>query len=186
MTVDPLEIEDTSDWLRSPTELETCTHYLRMLENEVQELNLHLRKAREDIFGLVQMYDQAITQRDDAMSNLRERSAQLASARKELYVVEISAKGHKREADRLKGMGGPGATTQNDHLGSQNIPNSLERASQYWLLSTARSYSPRKVYNESLSYRLRNIFLLGCPWCRPDCLALTFTQQRYDRFNQPN
>lgn len=102
--MDPLEIEDTSDWLGCPTELQTCTHYLRMLENEVQELNLHLRKAREDIFGLVQMYDQAITQRDDAMSNLRERSAQLASARKELYDLEISAKGHKREADRLKGM----------------------------------------------------------------------------------
>ncbi|XLM18107.1 hypothetical protein DKB71_18550 [Pseudomonas sp. PLMAX] len=97
-------MEDTSDWLGSPAELEMCTHYLCMLENEVQELNLHLRKAREDIFGLVQMYDQAITQRDDAMSNLRERSAQLASARKELYDLEISARGHKREADRLKGI----------------------------------------------------------------------------------
>ncbi|MBA4361978.1 hypothetical protein C1X35_32435 [Pseudomonas sp. FW306-1C-G01A] len=104
MTVDPYEIEDTSDWLGCPTELETCRHYLRLLENEVQELNLHLRKAREDIFGLVQMYDEAITQRDEAMSNLRERAAQLAIDRKELYDLEISARGHKREADRLRGI----------------------------------------------------------------------------------
>ncbi|WP_306461196.1 MULTISPECIES: hypothetical protein [Pseudomonas] len=102
--MDPYEIEDTSDWLGCPTELETCRHYLRLLENEVQELNLHLRKAREDIFGLVQMYDEAITQRDEAMSNLRERAAQLAIDRKELYDLEISARGHKREADRLRGI----------------------------------------------------------------------------------
>lgn len=30
-----------------------------MLENEVQELNLQLRTARENIFGLVKMYDAA-------------------------------------------------------------------------------------------------------------------------------
>ncbi|WP_436799875.1 hypothetical protein [Pseudomonas kielensis] len=52
------EIEDTSDWLGSPTELETCQQYMLMLENEVQELTLQLRKAREDIFGLVQMNGQ--------------------------------------------------------------------------------------------------------------------------------
>jgi len=104
MTVDPLDIEDTSSWLGCPTELETITHYKQMLENEVQELNLQLRTARENIFGLVKMYDEASTQRDEAMSNLRERSAQLASARKEVYDLEISARGHKREADRLKGM----------------------------------------------------------------------------------
>ena len=56
--MDPLEIEDTSDWLGSPTELETCRQYMLMLENEVQELTLQLRKAREDIFGLVQMNGQ--------------------------------------------------------------------------------------------------------------------------------
>ena len=102
--MDPLDIEDTSSWLGCPTELETITHYKQMLENEVQELNLQLRTARENIFGLVKMYDEASTQRDEAMSNLRERSAQLASARKEVYDLEISARGHKREADRLKGM----------------------------------------------------------------------------------
>ena len=56
--MEPYEIENTSDWLGCPTELETFTHYLRMLENEVQELTLQLRKAQENIFGLVQMYDE--------------------------------------------------------------------------------------------------------------------------------
>ena len=39
-TMDPTEIEDTDDWLGSPTPLETCRHSLRMYENEVQELTL--------------------------------------------------------------------------------------------------------------------------------------------------
>jgi hypothetical protein len=47
MTVAPLDIEDTSDWLGCPTEPEACRHYLRMLENEVQELTLQLRQARD-------------------------------------------------------------------------------------------------------------------------------------------
>jgi chromosome segregation ATPase len=102
--VDPLEIEDTSDWLGCPTELETCAHYLRMLENEIQELNLQLRKSRENIFGLVQMYTDASAQRDEAMRNLREKSGQLAIIRKELYDLNITAKGNKREADRLRGI----------------------------------------------------------------------------------
>lgn len=102
--MDPYEIEDTSDWLGCPTELETCRHYLRMLENEVQELNLQLRKAREDIFGLVDMYTEAGVQRDEAMRNLRERSSQLATARKELYDLDLIARGNKREADRLRGI----------------------------------------------------------------------------------
>ncbi|MGB6213677.1 hypothetical protein [Pseudomonas mandelii] len=74
--MDPYEIEDTSDWLGCPTELETCHHYLRLLENEVQELNLQLRSSRETIFGLVKMYDDASAQRDETMSNLRERSGE--------------------------------------------------------------------------------------------------------------
>jgi hypothetical protein len=102
--VDPLDIEDTSDWLGCPTERETITHYKLMLENEVQELNLQLRSARENIFGLVQMYDEASAQRDIAMSNLRERSGQLAKVRKELYDLDIAARGYKREADRLRGI----------------------------------------------------------------------------------
>jgi hypothetical protein len=55
MTVAPLDIEDTSDWLGCPTEPEACRHYLSKLENEMQELTLQLRQARggskyEDLF----------------------------------------------------------------------------------------------------------------------------------------
>jgi len=43
--MDRYEIEDTDDWLGSPTPLETCRHSLRIYENEVQELTLQLRQA---------------------------------------------------------------------------------------------------------------------------------------------
>ena len=69
--MDPLEIEDTSDWLGTPTELETFKHYLAMVENEVQELTLQLRKAREDIFGLVQMHSAAADERDHVRAKVR-------------------------------------------------------------------------------------------------------------------
>jgi hypothetical protein len=104
MTVDPLEIEDTSDWLGCPTELETCRYFLRVTENEVLELTLQLRKAREDIFGLVQMHADAIAQRDEAMASLRARSGESATLRKQLYDLDISARFHQREADRLRGI----------------------------------------------------------------------------------
>lgn len=100
--MDPLDIEDTSDWLGCPTELETCRYFLRVTENEVQELNLQLRTARENIFGLVKMYDDASAQRDEAMSNLRHRSGQLAIVRKELYDLAITARGYRREVNRLR------------------------------------------------------------------------------------
>ncbi|WP_256656967.1 hypothetical protein [Pseudomonas sp. BGI-2] len=73
--MDPLDIEDNSDWLRCPTELETCRYFLRITENEVQELTLQLRKAREDIFGLVQMHAKA----DLADSNRRSTDTETKS-----------------------------------------------------------------------------------------------------------
>ncbi|WP_244914204.1 hypothetical protein [Pseudomonas frederiksbergensis] len=69
--MDPLDIEDTSDWLGYPTELETIKHYSRMLENEVQELTLQLRKAREDIFGLVQMNSQLSSEKANLSRELK-------------------------------------------------------------------------------------------------------------------
>jgi hypothetical protein len=69
--VDLLDIEDTSDWLGYPTELETITHYKLMLENEVQELTLQLRKAREDIFGLVQMNSQLSNEKTNLSRELK-------------------------------------------------------------------------------------------------------------------
>ena len=104
MAVGRYDIEDTSGWLGCPTELETCRHYLRTLENEIQELNAQLRKAREDIYGLVQVHTGATAQRDEATKNLREKSGQLATARKRLYDLDIIARGDRREADRLRGI----------------------------------------------------------------------------------
>lgn len=56
--MDPYEIEDTSDWLGSPTRLETIKHYASMLEEDIQALRRELRAARENIAGLIQMNDQ--------------------------------------------------------------------------------------------------------------------------------
>lgn len=81
MIVDPYEIEDTSDWLGSPTELETCKQYMLMLENEVQELTLQLRKAREDIFGLVQMNGQLSNEKSKLKSELGNTNAQIEHLR---------------------------------------------------------------------------------------------------------
>lgn len=78
--MDPLDIEDTSDWLGCPTELETITHYNRMLENEVQELNLQLRTARENIFGLVKMYGEACGERDSLRAELTKCKAALSDS----------------------------------------------------------------------------------------------------------
>lgn len=86
------------------TELEICRHYLRMLENEVQELNLQLRNAKENIFELVQAHTEAAAQRDEAMKNPRKISEQLVAVRKQLYNFDITARGNKRESERLRAM----------------------------------------------------------------------------------
>jgi len=102
--MDPHEIEDTSDWLGSPTPLETCRHQLRMYENEFDELNLQLREAREKIFKLVEMHAEAIQQRDETMANLRTRSGEAANLRKKLYDLKISERFYEREAEKLRTM----------------------------------------------------------------------------------
>lgn len=56
--MDQYEIEDTSDWLGSPTRLETVKHYASMLEEDIQALRRDLRAAKENITGLIQMNDQ--------------------------------------------------------------------------------------------------------------------------------
>ncbi len=56
--MDPHEIEDTSDWLGSPTRLETVKHYASMLEEDIQDLNRQLQTAKDNISTLVEMNDQ--------------------------------------------------------------------------------------------------------------------------------
>ncbi|MFJ2527132.1 hypothetical protein [Pseudomonas helmanticensis] len=74
--MDPSVIESTDDWLGCPTPLETCRHQLALCENEVEELNLQLRQAREQIFKLVEMH----TEVSKECGTLR---SQLAAARAE-------------------------------------------------------------------------------------------------------
>jgi uncharacterized coiled-coil DUF342 family protein len=89
--MDPHEIEDTSDWLGCPTELETCRQFLRMYENEVHELNLLLRKAREDVFGLVQMHAYVSKERDQLRAELNRSRADLSDARRNATEIETKS-----------------------------------------------------------------------------------------------
>lgn len=89
--MDHLEIEDTSDWLGCPTELETCRSFLRITENEVQELTLQLRKAREDIFGLVQMHAD-ITKKCGALrAELAKAKADVADSNRRATDIETKS-----------------------------------------------------------------------------------------------
>jgi regulator of replication initiation timing len=56
--MDPYDIEDTSDWLGSPTRLETVKHYASMLEEDIKDLKRQLQGAKENISTLVEMNDQ--------------------------------------------------------------------------------------------------------------------------------
>ncbi len=89
--MDPLEIEDTSDWLGCPTELETCRYFLRITENEVQELTLQLRKAREDIFGLVQMHADVTKECGALRADLLKAKADLAESNRRATDIETKS-----------------------------------------------------------------------------------------------
>ena len=102
--MDPIDIEDTSDWLGCPTELETCRQFLRMYENEVQELTLQMRKAREDIFGLVQMHADVSQERDQLrteLNRLKEEHSELSSKPYSLQLIADQRDHLFRENQRL-------------------------------------------------------------------------------------
>jgi chromosome segregation ATPase len=87
----PVDIEDTSDWLGCPTELETITHYKLVLENEVQELTQQLRKARENIFGLVQMHAEASNECAALRAELAELKVELSNASRRATDIETKS-----------------------------------------------------------------------------------------------
>lgn len=99
--MDPYEIEDTSDWLGSPTELETCCHFLRMYENEVQELTQQLRKARENIFNLVQMHADASAERDWLRTELNRAQAAASDARRRASDIETKSNWELMSKDKV-------------------------------------------------------------------------------------
>ncbi|QJI32845.1 hypothetical protein [Pseudomonas sp. ADAK13] len=79
--------EDTDWWLGSPTPLEMCRQHALMLENEYQEQSLQLRKARQDIQGLIQMQADAL--RDKATAELKLKKAQAEIAELKSKVSEL-------------------------------------------------------------------------------------------------
>ena len=88
MPVDPLYIEDTDDWLGTPTSLETCRHQLRMYENEFETLTIKLERALENVEGLVRDNDALRAKLQYAEGDLlseRRRFADVAHQRDHLF-----------------------------------------------------------------------------------------------------
>jgi len=94
--------EDTCEWLGLPSPLEMYQQHCLLLENEIQELNLLLSKARADIFGLVLMLDEARAKKDEFAGYLRQRGSEAAAMRKQISDLTSSAIVSKREADNLR------------------------------------------------------------------------------------
>jgi regulator of replication initiation timing len=90
--VDHYEIEDTSDWLGSPTRLETVKHYASMLEEDIQNLRRQLQAAKENIASLVEMNDQLsseLQKKRTWMANLEaETTEQLAEIQSLTLVLD--------------------------------------------------------------------------------------------------
>ena len=99
--MDQYEIEDTSDWLGCPTELETCRHFVRMYENEVQELTLQMRKAREDIFGLVQMHAEVSRERDQLRAELSRARVDASEAHRRATDIETKSNWEMMSMNKL-------------------------------------------------------------------------------------
>ncbi|AUM69238.1 hypothetical protein C0J56_10205 [Pseudomonas fluorescens] len=61
--MEPYDIEDTDQWLGSPTLEETRAHYVNMLEGEMADLRVLLRNAQRNISGLIEMNAQLSAER---------------------------------------------------------------------------------------------------------------------------
>lgn len=96
--------EDTCGWLGIPTPLEMHKQHARLLENEIQALNLQLRKARADIFGLVAMLTEAQAKNEEFAGYLRLRGAEAAAMRKQIANLTTSDRLSTREAVRLRSV----------------------------------------------------------------------------------
>jgi regulator of replication initiation timing len=106
--VDPYEIEDTSEWVGSPTRLETVKHYASMLEEDIQELKRKLEAAKANIASLVEMNDQLtveLQKKRTWMANLEAETTEELSEINSLRLVLDQKERIIRqlEADRKKG-----------------------------------------------------------------------------------
>lgn len=100
-----MHTEDTDtadDWLGIPTPLETCKQHIQLLENEVAELNLQLRAARENIYKLVNMQAQTERDRDEALARLREKAGEAALLRKKVSDFELIVRSKDRANEDLR------------------------------------------------------------------------------------
>ncbi|MCC3698792.1 minor tail protein [Pseudomonas phage PseuP_222] len=100
-----MHTEDTDtadDWLGIPTPLETCKQHILLLENEVAELNLQLRAARENIFKLVNMQVQTEKDRDEALARLREKAGEASDLRRKVSDLELSVRSKDRANEDLR------------------------------------------------------------------------------------
>ncbi|MBI6603626.1 MULTISPECIES: hypothetical protein [Pseudomonas] len=89
--------EDTCDWLGLPTPLEMYKQHCRILENEIQELNLQLRKARADVFCISQTLLEVQAKNAEFAGYLRQRGAEAAAMRKEIAQLTIAKNVNQRE-----------------------------------------------------------------------------------------
>lgn len=94
--------EETCDWLGMPSPVEVYQQHCLLLENEIQELNAHLRKARADIFGLVNMLSEVQSRKDELASYLRQRGAEAAAMRRQIADLTTSNNVNKRDAEELR------------------------------------------------------------------------------------
>ncbi|WP_347911398.1 hypothetical protein [Pseudomonas grandcourensis] len=113
--MDQYEIQDTSDWLGCPTPIETCRHQLGIYENEVEELTLQLRQAREKIFKLVEMHAEAAGERDALRSQLATTKAEASR----LHVENSALSGTVRSLMLV--------SDQRDHLFRENQKLLMEK-----------------------------------------------------------
>lgn len=94
--------DDTCTWLGLPTPLEMYRQHCRLLENEIQELNAQLRKARADVFGISQMLLETQAKNSEFAGYLRKRGAEAAAMRKQISDLTTSNYVIKREAEELR------------------------------------------------------------------------------------
>ncbi|ULT73053.1 hypothetical protein [Pseudomonas sp. BC42] len=94
--------DDTADWLGIPSPLETARQHALLLENEVAELNLQLRAARENIFKLVNIQAQTVKDRDEALARLREKAGEASDLRRKVSDLELSVRSKDRANEDLR------------------------------------------------------------------------------------
>lgn len=94
--------DDTLGWLGLPTPLQMYRQHCRLLENEIQELNLQLRKAREDVFGISQMLLATEAKNTEFAGYLRQRGGEAAEMRKQINTLTTSLGASQSEVEGLR------------------------------------------------------------------------------------